>query len=773
MNQIYLNFQGYSDDILLKVLRPGPGVVLSSVKILVRISRHSLYSAQQVSHCPGLLQTLIAEFLPPLLPHTFSNTTLYGAPVWLVCKLCRVLLAWDLNLARFITQEFQLEPSLMVYLTIDPSQATIPSREAVLLCVESYRTWCTLLRYNLTTGSYTNLYPVLVRQLLYFIEKIDISTGTEQQFNYDVGCWLLMVLTTVLGCVDKNTLDWVHIADLRKPVETCTRKWLVQLSRQSELISTSAYNLVGTGFTFLSVFYLKLKTRTEFNQDKFKEELISDFSSIIQTCFKSDFMKVLSEKMSVYSGYLSGFKEQKRSLPCLQIPGAVLLNGDVHPVLNPTSPIFMLSSLFRFISVVNSIVPGVCPTQSILTGFKGYFQNLAAKPVSLVPNWFSRFESRLLFWALSTQFNSEVENDTHKLSVKVCGLLQRPDEILLRELMENIVFNQQILQSEYLLSSCLEALSLGSVSPLSCPTNLPEQDVNQILNSSLNNLDNIKATYMEKLFNDNLCRISLFYHNLSNQYNLSLVLSGEPVLSQDWPFYPLLQVYNWEQSGKNKTQVRIEDMRNCLAWLLLTDSTQCSPRENTARFYRLATIFLSGNDHFLDPVVHNLLTALLRGVMKDGLPDLSLSVPGLTSGHEFYLQLLDQYQAVSYGDQLFSLFISVPLSMSQPVAFRRTFWTEKPDLVRTISLKSNHLTKNIVEKFLGPQELETDILIALFHALRDNCIMKSRNEFLYLIASTQIKNLIRLQTENDELNKLIKYIKSANKDEELRRDLDI
>jgi hypothetical protein len=50
---------------------------------------------------------------------------------------------------------------------------------------------------------------------------------------------------------------------------------------------------------------------------------------------------------------------------------------------------------------------------------------------------------------------------------------------------------------------------------------------------------------------------------------------------------------------------------------------------------------------------------------------LAVTVPGLSSGHEFYLQLLDQFQAVSYGDQLFAMYIVIPLSMKQPVAFRR------------------------------------------------------------------------------------------------------
>jgi hypothetical protein len=111
-----------------------------------------------------------------------------------------------------------------------------------------------------------------------------------------------------------------------------------------------------------------------------------------------------------------------------------------------------------------------------------------------------------------------------------------------------------------------------------------------------------------------------------------------------------------------------------LGWLLLSQSntSQLTPQVRSARFYRLATVFLCSSDLFLDPLVHRLLSLHLRNMTAGrARPDLAVSVPGLSSGHEFYLQLLDQFQAVSYGDQLFALYLMLPLSMKQPPAFRR------------------------------------------------------------------------------------------------------
>ncbi len=86
--------------ICTQVLRPGAGTVLASLRILIRLCRHSLAAGRQVAACPGLLAALLTSFLPPALPHTYSKSTLYGAPVWLAAKLCRVLISWSRDLAR-------------------------------------------------------------------------------------------------------------------------------------------------------------------------------------------------------------------------------------------------------------------------------------------------------------------------------------------------------------------------------------------------------------------------------------------------------------------------------------------------------------------------------------------------------------------------------------------------------------------------------------------------------------------------------------------------
>ena len=761
------------------MLKPGPGIVLASLRLLIRISRHSRKAASQIVSCPGLMKSVLGHFLPPLIPNTYSTTSLYGAPVWLACKLCRTICCWDSDLAKTLTTVSSLSRSIRCYLTVDPADTALPSREMALLCIESYRTWCILLRHNLLTDVYTSLYPLFMKQLVYVVEKVEVvSAEPSGQFDLDVGSWMIKSLTAVLGASD-GALAWNCVADLRAPLETCCKKWLVQLSRLEESWPHgSAFTIIATALNFMSLFYIKLKARPEFDPDAFRGCVTNDFKNIVSSFVTSSFFSRVGELMTAFSGYTSNTACAKRFLAGLPMCGAVLAGGAIHPVLEQASPVFFLSSFYRFVSVLNAFEIPPVPKDMAIKPLAAYFQRLKDRgSLNLAANWFSRFEARMLFWALSTQFKFTMSKDLHEVAVMVCSLLQRPDEILLRELFENAVFNPAVLDSERLLSSCMESLSVNSGLPLNNCSNLPVQSLNELLRSSLGNVCIIRQTYLNKLLSDRNCISSASFHNFKNDTAGSLVVGGETILSQDWQYFPLLQVYNWELAGKQVNRVNISDLRNCLAWLLITEDTtprlSTSPgQQATAKFYRLATVFLAGNDLFLDPVVHNLLAALLRGLLaSSGLPDLSLPVPGLTSGHEFYLQLLDQYQAVSYGDQLFSLFVVIPLAMSQPAAFRRSFWTDRPDLARTISLRSGHLGANLLQQFNQPLESDVNILCAYFRLLLDRSLMPNRNGLLYDITVSHLKAVVHSVPISPEIENFQKHVSSSLRDEQLKCDL--
>ena len=74
---------------------------------------------------------------------------------------------------------------------------------------------------------------------------------------------------------------------------------------------------------------------------------------------------------------------------------------------------------------------------------------------------------------------------------------------------------------------------------------------------------------------------------------------------------------------------------------------------------------------FLVPEISSLLHHNLgRLLSSQRALDLGEQVPGVTSNTDLYQQLVEQFISESYGDRVFSLFLVIPCTMNQPLAFR-------------------------------------------------------------------------------------------------------
>jgi len=759
---------------ILAVLKPGPGVVLACLKILICIARHSESTACHILQCPSLLPTIITHFLPPVIPQQYSKTSLYGLPVYLACKLCRIIASWNFDLARRIILEIPIERSLMVYLTIDPSEACIPVRESILLCIESFRCWNIFLRYNLSTQTYSNIYPLLMRLLLYFVNNVDIvpAVADKKMFDYDVGTWLLIILGTALGC-EIALQDLIGLYD---PVSTCIRKWLVQISRCNDLLCNSLHNMLAAALSFLANFISKLKVEDKDGREHWKKKIYQVRAPII-TFLTSKYGKLLFNILHEQSAYLSHETRESRSVSCQPQAGAVLHKAAVHPILSPASPIYVLSQLLRVCSVSRDFGVDFVPASQIFKSMNPiYLQSLMRQNLSLISNWFSRFEARLLFWfVMSCKDAVEFRSEIHMLAVVVCGILQRPDEILVRDLMDLIVFNPGFFDADYLMTHFLDNMDISEIYPVnSASRNLNENPgLAKIIDKSVQNLESVKSTYLLKLLNEEQCRHSLSLHGNKNSNVISLAIQTETVLSQDWQCYPLLENYNLEQSGKKLISARLSDVVDCLSWLIISNSSKFYNKdEMTARYFHLATVFLAGNDIFLDSDVHTLLSTLLNRLLASGIPDLTYSIPGITSGLDFFLQLLDQFQAVSYGDELFAMFLCIPLAMTQPPEYRKALWIERQELVKSVTLKSENFGSAVSDKFMYPHESDLVLIVAYFQAVQLGYIHKKIQSFMYSFVVNHVKHFLKEDTSDDERIRFKKHVmETASGD--FRLDLEI
>ena len=503
------------------------------------------------------------------------------------------------------------------------------------------------------------------------------------------------------------------------------------------------------------------------------------FYVLINLTFLSEYANQLIKDMQNKSVYLQPVLRESRTTSALPLPGAVLTDGVVHSILDPSSPVHLTTQIFRLISITASIGLSLWPADKLVTKLNPYFlKSLTYSKLSVISNWFSKFEARCLFWLLmACKEGQNFGTQFLALSIRVCGLIHSPDDILVRDLLELIVFNKSLLKSEVLLADYLSRVGVHNVQPLSSASNIGtiETSLVKSIEKSKENIEDIKKMYLEKLLKDAHCRHSLAIHSCDNSGIQVMTFSCETVLSQDWQYFPLLETYSMEQNNKKTDTECIPAVRNCLSWLLIsnTSTEQSSKADVTAEYCRLATVFLAGNDFFLDPEVHVLLSTLLNEILSVGcLPDMSMKVPGITSCHDFYIQLLNQFQAVSYGDQLFAIFICLPLAMSQPSQFRKSLWMERQEVVRAITLKNEHFEKKILNAFLDPIETELEVVVAYYQCLNLGYARKNVQSFLYHFAVHHIKHFIRLSTNEPERLKFIQYVKNSAKGD-LKYDLEI
>jgi len=121
---------------------------------------------------------------------------------------------------------------------------------------------------------------------------------------------------------------------------------------------------------------------------------------------------------------------------------------------------------------------------------------------------------------------------------------------------------------------------------------------------------------------------------------------------------------------------------------------------------------------------------------------------------------MDQYSAESYGDYLFSVYLVIPLAMSQPLAYRRALWTDKSDILQLIRLTPEHIAPWSVSRFLDPPETDVSVLMAYFKSVAEGVVTKSKNDLLYTIAAGHIKQLLGRVDEDmeGELSRFKKFV---------------
>ena len=330
--------------------------------------------------------------------------------------------------------------------------------------------------------------------------------------------------------------------------------------------------------------------------------------------------------------------------------------------------------------------------ESVLT----YIENFASRKETST-NWFSKIEISFIYKVVLLDYfhlQSYQESLLWKIAISLIRHLQKGQEYQLSFLLNHIIFSSKYINTVQEITAGLSELSIKSDCPVNSSLgNYNEPNLEQNLDLHLPKL--LKLYHGLLLTNSKKIEQSqIFYHHLCySTPTLTLKTNGETILPTDWQYLPLLTILHHRQTNVNvksnasidrsSDEKEIEYVQDCLFWVYITTirniGTQAlSSASAVLRLSRLSTVFLAAPDLFMEPTIHLLIQKCLYGTLlrvcsksEEGIKFPNKKVPGIDSFKEYYEELINQFESVSYGNQLFATFLLLPLTSINTWEYRR------------------------------------------------------------------------------------------------------
>lgn len=221
------------------------------------------------------------------------------------------------------------------------------------------------------------------------------------------------------------------------------------------------------------------------------------------------------------------------------------------------------------------------------------------------------------------------------------------------------------------------------------------------------------------------------------------------VIPVDWIYSPIISLYSSQQKNKSvyAEEQQTQLVLNCLRWIFIYETyfpSLANMLNPTGRFCRLACIFLGSDNLFLHEEIQELLKQCLKNLVAnmEEMLNFDKEIEGLNNFQDFYIQLLEQYQGVSYGNVLFGNFILIPLAQRHNIKWRKILWSEYGGILQIFNVSKEQVFCSI-EGFYEPIETDLSLLKCYRKAILNGCVRK--NSILYDIASHHVEMYIKLK----------------------------
>ncbi|XP_070698735.1 RNA polymerase II-associated protein 1 isoform X2 [Pempheris klunzingeri] len=775
---------------ILEVVRPSPRVVQDVLEILTRIARHSSSSATQVLDCPRLMEVVLSEFLPTSWTASSSPLPLsvYGLPLASTMKLLRVLATSGRHACARLLNSFGVRERLSCLLSADPSELLLGPTEALRITTEAYRLWAVAAGYGQACKLYIDLYPSLAKALQSVhrvlaptdpllplqLQRVAALLSLLTQVTHTAGCHqeLQAGVVSCQGeeCPPPPPVSWSHVTGLQPSLLGHLKSFVKSLDNPVQKGSSLA--VIPAYLVYLEAYYHQLSKQNCFKPVETLQELELLTSEVLLPLLSHQVVQGLIKNLksssvvcNAHSSNLS--QETTPSLPALACPGW----RDRPGMVVPSSPFPLLTGLGVLLDTITGIHKGLsCKFIGLLLSepVVRYLQGCSEATPTLSHSraWLLHHEHHLLYLLLRlahrlVPIEPEVARHAslyHQVALVLLPWLLPGSEYLAHELLSTIIFSKDFISEGH--SGGPEAVELGELKlqeEAQYHTSPSLQTVGALLREACVQLPSIRGCFLTHLAHLEpsvlMSRDALLGRNPWIDSHLFPELTG-PSLPTDWPFLPLVSLY--ERTGvsdggglavEELPQGALQTVTHCLQWLLLLEVWREEALKvilPVAKLARLSCVFLCSSDLFLERPVQRLTWGLYRLLTRqsrlDSL-DLNVPPPGLASFQDLYTALLTQYEAVSFGDRLFGCWVLLPLQRRYSAAMRLAVFGEHVGMLRSLGVTLEQLSIPI-ERFTCPPEDSLPLLRLYFRSLVTGTLKPHWCPVLYVVVLSHVNSFI-------------------------------
>ncbi|KAM4014025.1 RNA polymerase II-associated protein 1 isoform 1-T1 [Anomaloglossus baeobatrachus] len=805
---------------VLEVVRPPATVVLHILDILTRVARHSAAACSQLLDCPRLIETVVREFLP--MQWTTSMETeepgpsvLHGVPSAAAMKFLRVLASSGRHASARLLNTFDMKSRLSRFVVQEPRDLPLLKGEAEKLSTETFRLWAIAAGYGQACDIYRDLYPVLVGILQSFPALITSCKGNVVTLPIQRAAAVITLLshvTQTAGCtaeleaqlrstsvdaepqIPPPPVSWADITGLLPLVEGCLRRCLQEMSHST--IGDLLQPLTTTSINFLASYYKAASRQPSLDTVLCNEEVEKLTDSVLLPFLHHTSVQPLWDSLRSCSAV-------SNPLSCSPLPESVssivtLSCAGGKPPLSLAgnkSPFPILTALLNLICSITNIHKGLVSKFSFILEHKG-LQNYLVKisdcptpPGTPSSSWLLRHEYHLQYFvlsllykvaAISAEQSSQHTALGHSVSLSLLSRLLPGSEHLAHKLISSFTFNPAFMPEGS--SGGPQAADLSDILHIT-------SDAKQSLPSSVaaTSASPSRGALLEEAYRDlpsiRTCYLAHFAH-IQQALNHSRVVYQErtcfvqtallpeargPILPSDWSFLPLINLYNKVTNAETKGNIvntlppdLVNTVTRNLQWLFLLETWRPSSLHSiptAAKLARLACVFLTGSDLFLEGPVHSYAAALTVFYCQPKFMDslrLDVPLPGLASFYDFYMDLLEQFEGVSFGDPLFGTFVLLPLQRRFSVQLRQALFGEHVTSLRSLSVPLEEFPVSLT-LFTSPPEDNLNLLRLYFRTLVTGALRQTWCPVLYVVAVSHVNTFIfsqdRVAQDVDSLRK--------------------